>query len=55
MKNDKPILVAGATGYVGGRLIPGLLEAIAKVIGKPIAYGPERFTPRLHGSCALPS
>jgi uncharacterized protein YbjT (DUF2867 family) len=27
MKNDKPILVAGSTGYVGGRLIPALLEA----------------------------
>ncbi|MDH3723590.1 MAG: NAD(P)H-binding protein, partial [Desulfobacteraceae bacterium] len=27
MKDDKPILVAGATGYVGGRLIPALLEA----------------------------
>ncbi|MGD2149955.1 MAG: SDR family oxidoreductase [Desulfobacterales bacterium] len=26
MKNDKPILVAGATGYVGGRLIPALLD-----------------------------
>ncbi|MBW2603882.1 MAG: DUF2867 domain-containing protein [Deltaproteobacteria bacterium] len=27
MRNDKPILVAGATGYVGGRLIPALIEA----------------------------
>ena len=27
MKNDKPVLVAGATGYVGGRLIPALLDA----------------------------
>ncbi|MBU0986382.1 MAG: NAD(P)H-binding protein, partial [Proteobacteria bacterium] len=27
MKYDKPILVAGATGYVGGRLIPALLNA----------------------------
>jgi uncharacterized protein YbjT (DUF2867 family) len=27
LKNSKPILVAGATGYVGGRLIPALLEA----------------------------
>ena len=33
----------------------GMLKAIAGVIEKPIAYGPERFTPRLHGSCALPS
>ncbi|HSQ84575.1 MAG TPA: NAD-dependent epimerase/dehydratase family protein [Desulfobacterales bacterium] len=26
-KDDKPVLVTGATGYVGGRLIPALLEA----------------------------
>jgi len=26
MDNSKPILVTGATGYVGGRLIPALLE-----------------------------
>jgi len=31
MKNDKPILVAGATGYVGGRLIPALLDARYRV------------------------
>jgi uncharacterized protein YbjT (DUF2867 family) len=33
----------------------GMLKAIAKSIGKPIISGPERFTPRLHGSCALPT
>lgn len=27
MKDDRPILVTGATGYVGGRLIPALLDA----------------------------
>ena len=27
MKDDKPVLVAGSTGYVGGRLIPALLDA----------------------------
>jgi uncharacterized protein YbjT (DUF2867 family) len=32
----------------------GMLKAIAKAIEKPIVSGPERFTPRLHGSCALP-
>ncbi len=33
----------------------GMLKGIAKAIEKPIVSGPERFTPRLHGSCALPS
>jgi uncharacterized protein YbjT (DUF2867 family) len=33
----------------------GMLKAIAKVIEKPIVSGPERFTPRLHSSCVLPS
>jgi uncharacterized protein YbjT (DUF2867 family) len=32
----------------------GMLKGMAKAIGKPIVSGPERFTPRLHGSCALP-
>ena len=27
MLKDRPILVTGATGYVGGRLVPRLLEA----------------------------
>ena len=33
----------------------GMLKKMAKIIGKPMVSGPERFTPRLHGSCALPS
>jgi uncharacterized protein YbjT (DUF2867 family) len=32
----------------------GMLKAIAKSINKPIVHGPERFTPKLHTSCALP-
>ena len=32
----------------------GMLKAIAKSIKKPIASEPERFTPKLHTSCALP-
>jgi hypothetical protein len=32
-----------------------MLKAIAKAIEKPIASGPERFTPKLHKSCVLPS
>jgi hypothetical protein len=37
------------------RIFFGMLQAISKVIDKPIVSGPERFTPRLHGSCVLPS
>jgi uncharacterized protein YbjT (DUF2867 family) len=33
----------------------GMLKALAKAIEKPIVSGPDRFTPRLHDSCALPS
>ena len=32
----------------------GMLKSIAKSIGKPMVSGPERFTPKLHTSCALP-
>jgi hypothetical protein len=32
----------------------GMLKAIAKSINKPIVHGPERFTPKLHTTCALP-
>jgi hypothetical protein len=33
----------------------GMLKSIAKAIEKPIVSGPERFTPRLHGTCVLHS
>jgi uncharacterized protein YbjT (DUF2867 family) len=32
----------------------GMLKSIAKSIDKPIVHGPERFTPKLHTTCALP-
>ncbi len=32
----------------------GMLKSIAASIGKPMASEPERFTPKLHTSCALP-
>jgi uncharacterized protein YbjT (DUF2867 family) len=32
----------------------GMLKSIAKSIDKPMVSGPERFTPKLHTSCALP-
>jgi hypothetical protein len=32
----------------------GMLKAIARSIDKPIVNGPERFTPKLHTTCALP-
>ena len=38
---DRPILVTGGTGYVGGRLIPRLLEAGNRV--RAMARSPERL------------
>ncbi len=32
----------------------GMLKSIAESINKPMASEPERFTPKLHTSCALP-
>ena len=63
LKSDKPdpILVTGAIGYVGRRLIPVLLAAgyrmlaaLARVVGRPIFRQPERFTPRTSAACNLP-
>jgi hypothetical protein len=36
------------------RIFFGMLKGMAKAIEKPVVSGPERFTPRLHDSCALP-
>ncbi len=33
----------------------GMLKSIATLTGKALEKGPERFTPKLHDSCALPS
>ena len=33
----------------------GMLASIARRTGKTLSYRPERFTPKLHTSCALPS
>ncbi len=32
----------------------GTLKSIAKLSGKTLSHRPERFTPKLHNSCALP-
>ena len=44
---DQPILVTGGTGYVGGRLIPRLLEAGHRV--RAMARSPERLLCRPWG------
>jgi uncharacterized protein YbjT (DUF2867 family) len=44
---DKPILITGGTGYVGGRLIPRLLEAGHRV--RAMARSPERLLCRPWG------
>lgn len=44
MTKTKPILVTGATGYVGGRLIPALLDADYRV--RAMARNPDKMTCR---------
>lgn len=39
--NDKPIFVAGATGYIGGRLVPRLLDAGYRV--RALARAPAKL------------
>ena len=45
VRNDAPIVVTGATGYVGGRLIPRLLAAGYSV--RCVARRPEELSDRL--------
>jgi uncharacterized protein YbjT (DUF2867 family) len=33
----------------------GMLKTIAELTGKRLSHSPERFTPKLHSSCTLPS
>jgi uncharacterized protein YbjT (DUF2867 family) len=33
----------------------GMLKSIARLTGKALSHRPERFTPKLHNSCALPT
>ena len=33
----------------------GMLKSIARLTGKTLSHRPERFTPKLHNSCALPT
>ena len=42
--DQRPILVAGATGYIGGRLLPRLLEAGYRV--RALARAPEKLSDR---------
>ncbi len=44
MSSRRPVLVAGATGYVGGRLVPALLARGEHV--RALARRPEAIAPR---------
>jgi uncharacterized protein YbjT (DUF2867 family) len=46
MKDDKPTLVTGATGYVGGRLIPALLDGGYRVRAMGRSLGRMGVGPR---------
>lgn len=47
MNQDKPILVVGASGYVGGRLVPRLLESGYRV--RALGRSPEKIAGRPWG------
>lgn len=47
MNNDRPIFVAGASGYIGGRLVPRLLEAGYRV--RALARNPDKLAQRPWG------
>ena len=49
--NEKPIFVAGATGYVGGRLVPMLLEDGYRV--RALARSPAKIRGRPWGGHPL--
>ena len=55
MKNEKPILVAGATGYVGGRLVPRLIERgySIRAIGRSMAKLQSRPWSRHESVCIM--
>ena len=35
-------------------IFSGMLKAIARSVGRPVLKPPERFTPKVHRTCAVP-
>ena len=52
LEEEKPVLVTGATGYVGGRLVPRLLDAGYRV--RVLVRDPSRLQGRPCGSGDTP-